>query len=462
MDKNKFYCPMCKKELKFNKEIGLFNYICNCYDIKKFKYTLQWCEKCQDFTSRRGMSLESKCCTCAVKLQHKVMKETDPIGYAKRQSSASLKAQKSMKENGTGIYNQEVRDKIEKSKLKNGFYRKLQDSSKKWREENPEKVKKMAINGGLATAKIIKNMSEEEKLQWVKRSCNSKQANINKSIAKAKNTKIKFCELCEKDTFHLNGMCTKCNPSSGIGRPIGTKKAKEMRSLVANIGGIASKEWRDYKFDINCSVNCKNINLCINKKSKKNKWGFCNLIGGNIPSFKIVDDTKYYFDKSINQYVIWEDYKLKFSRMRLTKDINIFISKIKSLDILKYSSIDDIFLQSTFRTQESENWAGKKLAFEQDLVDKNISWITYIKFYIGKNGVIRPLVIGKTGSKLVNNVGSDVSFSTDESHGPARLFLKGNNLLWDRTQILVIKAKSYKQALFFERIIAKTFNLFES
>lgn len=51
----------------------------------------------------------------------------------------------------------------------------------------------------------------------------------------------------------------------------------------------------------------------------------------------------------------------------------------------------------------------------------------------------------------VNTFGSDVGFSESKSHGPARQFLQeSEGCSWDKTQILIIKAKSEKQALFFE------------
>lgn len=118
MDKNKAYCPQCQKEMTFNKEKEIFEYNCNCYNDISRKRILLWCDECKSFTSRAGVTKNGRCARCIVKLQHKTMKENDPEGYAKRQSSASKKAHKIMKENNTGIYNQEVRNKIEETKKK--------------------------------------------------------------------------------------------------------------------------------------------------------------------------------------------------------------------------------------------------------------------------------------------------------------------------------------------------------
>ena len=190
------------------------------------------------------------------------------------------------------------------------------------------------------------------------------------------------------------------------------------------------------------------------------------------PNFIIKDETLYYYDKSISDYVPWENYKLKFSRMRSTYEIDNFIEKVKNLDIFKpkqmgpagYYNINEIVqLVPTFRTQDSENWTGAKEDFEKRLLELNINWFTYIKFYIDpKTKNIRPLVIGKSGSKFVNSSGIDLSFSTDINDGPARQFLHDIGSSWDKTQVLIIKAKSEQQALFYEWKISDVYRLFES
>lgn len=189
-------------------------------------------------------------------------------------------------------------------------------------------------------------------------------------------------------------------------------------------------------------------------------------------SFKTENNILYYYDKSNKQYVHWEDYKDKFNRKRLTKDLESFINSLKSLDIFQPKqmgpketyNIDDIIkIYPTFRTQESNTWEGSRGAFEQYLIDNKVNWFTYIKFYIDpKTNNIRPLVVGKSGSLNVNNSGSDISFSTDINDGPSRKFLYDINSSWDKTRILIIKAKSERQALYYEYKISNIYNLFES
>ena len=351
MDKNKIYCPICNKELI--KENGNYKYNCKCYENKKFKYTLQWCENCQKFTSRRGIIKGSKCCRCAVRLQHKTIRETDPEGYAKRQAAATVKANEKMKAKGKGVWGKEQHILAEETKRKRGL-----DLG------NPEFRKKIGCNGGL----WAKNLSDEEKNNYYQKLLNN-----------------------------------------GFSRP---------------------------------------------------------------NSFKTENNILYYYDKLSRQYVPWEDYKTKFNRKRLTKDIESFINSLKSLDIFQPKNmgpvesydIDEIVkLYPTFRTQESDSWGGAYNAFEQNLVDNDINWFVYIKFFIDQLGCVKPLVVGKSGSLNVNANGSDVVFSTNINDGPSRRFLietKGAN--WDKTQILIIKAKSEQQALFYEWKIANIYGLFES
>ena len=283
--------------------------------------------------------------------------------------------------------------------------------------ENPDKSKEIAKLGALGLANKIKEMSYDERMEWVKRSCNNEESNKKKTIAKSKNTVVKYCKICNSDTFHLNNMCTKCHPSSGTGRT----------------------------YDLAPIFH---------------------------PSFKTENDILYYYDKSNKQYIPWEDYKAKFNRKRLTKDVESFINSLKSLDIFQPKNmgpvgsydIDEIVkLYPTFRTQESDNWANARNAFEQSLIEAKIDWFVYIKFFIDQLGCIKPLVVGKSGSLNVNANGSDISFSTNVNDGPARRFLiETKGASWDKTHILIIKAKSEQQALFYEWKISDVYGLFES
>ena len=117
---------------------------------------------------------------------------------------------------------------------------------------------------------------------------------------------------------------------------------------------------------------------------------------------------------------------------------------------------------STFREQDSIDWSGVKAAFEQNLVDMKVSWFVYVKFYIDKNGDVKPLVIGKSGSLLVNMSGSDLSFSIDINDGPARRFLAEGGFQWCKTQIAILPVGSEKEAYEKELEHGKAMNLFYS
>ena len=489
MDKNKIYCPICNKELTNNNNNKYYEYQCDCYDDKKFKYISQWCEDCQKFTSRRGTHKGSKCCRCAVRLQHKTMKENDPEGYAKRQTAASIKANEKMKTEGKGIWDPETHKLIEATKLKNGTSL-----------SNPEFRKKIGCNGNSPEVqKRLKNQNlgiySDKCLELkTKRFTEYWQTEKWKKEDKIRKQKIVKNQWIFESNIKCNQTCKglkniKCNKSC-LKNIYGWCREKQIEmSGIKQSNFIVKNNVRYYKEKILDQL-CND--LLNEKENISNYPGFSIRFGKvcyhgidvltdekillNNSNFTERNDILYYYDKSINQYVPWEDYKLKFSRMRTTSEINNFIKKLKALEIFQpkhmgpmdsYDLNDIIQLLPTFRTQDSQDWTGAKNAFEQSLVDADIHWFTYIKFYIDnkkktEDAVIRPLVVGKSGSLLVNNSGSDLSFSTDINDGPARKFLNDENLQWDKTQILIIKAKSERQALFYEWKIADVYELFES
>ena len=184
----------------------------------------------------------------------------------------------------------------------------------------------------------------------------------------------------------------------------------------------------------------------FNKRFGRWHYNAEDIITGEITklngsNFEERNDILYYYDKSedIQDYIPWEEYKEKF------KTFNIDFKLPKGFKIC-----------STFRTQDSESWEGTKGAFEQSLVENNVTWFVYIKF----DELNHPLVAGKSGSYLVNSRGSDVSFSTRIEDGPARRFLQENNLNWCKTQIAICPCKTEQEAFELEEKIQKEFNLF--
>ena len=97
-----------------------------------------------------------------------------------------------------------------------------------------------------------------------------------------------------------------------------------------------------------------------------------------IGAFQEYNNVLYYLDAAIKDYVPWSDFKKKF--------------------VAHNVDIDSFKFVPTFREQDSDDWSGAKAAFEQNLVDMKVSWFVYID----KDGDVKPLVVGKSGSLLVN------------------------------------------------------------
>ena len=75
---------------------------------------------------------------------------------------------------------------------------------------------------------------------------------------------------------------------------------------------------------------------------------------------------------------------------------------------------------------------------------------------------MHPLVIGKSGSLLVNQSGSDFSLSLNMDDGPARRFLHTTGFQWCKTHIALPKTNDEENALQLEQTYRKKFNLFSS
>lgn len=256
---------------------------------------------------------------------------------------------------------------------------------------------------------------------------------------------ISFCYKCNKETMHNSQFCCECYPNKngqyGANGKVSSGMPKEMH-IFDNFGNT-------------CVLNCPKRLKCINKNSSKipkNKYGYCqeaiklifqSVIG--FQSFEIKNNILLFYNKQLKDYVPWEEYKKEFL--------------IKNVD---WKLPENFKFIPTFRTQDSNDWTGSKTAFEQFLVDEGIGWFVYIKFYVSAEKRILPLVIGKSGSLLVNASGSDLSFSTDVKDGPARRFLLEEGLEWCKTQIAILPCISEQNALNKEKENKEKFNLFYS
>lgn len=188
-----------------------------------------------------------------------------------------------------------------------------------------------------------------------------------------------------------------------------------------------------------------------NKEWRENQLKICLKNLNKFSSFKEIDGLLYFYDLEENNYILWEDYKKKFLKFSIL-NINFQLN----------DNFNEFQLIPTFRTQDSDTWERSRTVFEQNLVDLEIGWFVYIKFYIDSEDNVKPLVIGKSGSLLVNSSGSDVSFSTNINDGPARRFLYESNLEWCKTQIAILKCSSEQEALEKENFYQNKFKLFSS
>ena len=263
---------------------------------------------------------------------------------------------------------------------------------------------------------------------------------------------MKYCKICGCETIHKFFTCLRCNP--------------EAMGATSNRNFIIKNNVKFYKDEPVDTIIQKLENHEYDVKDfpgwnkRFDRWCYGTydiLIDEKLiyyeHNFTIQKEILYYFDKSIENYIPWKEYKEKFkTKIELN---NSFVDEIK----LMYPNA---FIQTTFRIQDSDNWVSARQAFEQDLVNMNINWFVYIKFYFNKENKIKPLVVGKSGSLNVNVNGSDVSFSTDINDGPARKFLNDENLQWCKTQILIIPCENENKAYNVEKFIFNKFNLFQS
>ncbi|MBZ9635075.1 hypothetical protein [Clostridium sp. FP1] len=140
---------------------------------------------------------------------------------------------------------------------------------------------------------------------------------------------------------------------------------------------------------------------------------------------------------------------------------------IGELENSEYKERYEIY--DTYLGQDADRWRrGYKSKFQQSLVDDNLMYFAYIKFYVGGEKKYA-LVAGKSGSYTVNNSsGCDLGFYLYPQKGSAKKWLYDNEKQWCQTEFLVIatnveeKEKSCKEAEAIEKYLVRTFGLFES
>lgn len=146
------------------------------------------------------------------------------------------------------------------------------------------------------------------------------------------------------------------------------------------------------------------------------------------------------------KYIPWKYYKNKLLEENI--EYNEFYEE------LKISYPQAIILPTGLKQQ-----GDSKQYFEKLLVENNIEWFTYIKFY-EKDDKLYPIQCCKSGSKLVNKSGSDLHLRIDNKDGAARRFLRENNYEFHWRHVIVIPAGSEEEAYEIEKEIQNRFGLF--
>lgn len=331
-----------------------------------------------------------------------------------------------------------------------------------------ETIDKVSFRGARCMRKF--NLSEDK--MEASRKVGSKTGGRNIMKAHRKHSGMKFCSKCGRQTHHLVGVgCLPCHNNSDVMRNATIKRNLESwkdpeyaKIIAANLGDLCKPNFqtknavRFYKGQhletlckqlLDGSENIKNYpgfsirfgRVCYHGMDVLTDEGI--LLTGNL--FAERNDVLYYFDINTGDYVHWEEWKRKFMSLNIDFHLPYGFEFIP-----------------TFRDQNSNDWSGARVAFEHHLVELEIGWFAYIKFYISHVGEIKPLVVGKSGSMLVNNNGSDLSFSENVDDGPARKFLYESGFQWCKTQIAVMKCENELEAYTAERKTMKELHVFGS
>lgn len=153
----------------------------------------------------------------------------------------------------------------------------------------------------------------------------------------------------------------------------------------------------------------------------------------------------HHHEKLTYKNMCWSCYKEEFEDMLLNEG---YLNNKKGKIPLHWRIrlyLNGFELIPTYRTSKN-SWNGDKPAFEQSLVDLNVKYFIYLKFYINNKGKIKPILVGKSASSVINYTGSDLNFSTDITHGPSRQFIKLNKFSWYYDFIAIKKASSNEKA----------------
>lgn len=256
----------------------------------------------------------------------------------------------------------------------------------------------------------------------------------NREILKESNPEEYKKRFCDKQTEWIRNL----NPEEKTKRARKASKARSPEAIQETTRKLIAGNKRSWEEDNGSRAN---LSREIMKKNAKHEPYFSNR-NGNL----------YYKGE------LWEQVKIRFSSKNFDKSIYDLASELGGI------------VQPTFRTEEF-SFVGKS-AMEQDIAEKNIRWFVYIKF-IKEDQVIKPAVVGKTGSKLVCEE-SDISFDYDpffdeekndliKGSRPCRKYInETENCDWYKNAIIIIPCDSEKRAFKLEKEIHDKYDLFYS
>lgn len=258
--------------------------------------------------------------------------------------------------------------------------------------------------------------------------------------ARKRSTKEFWCNRCKMITKHYCDYCMRCHGKWAVQKMIqyGKEHPEEEKKHRQECIKAAQEHWK------------RNPELMrLNAVKNLGQYAFSSLYE---------KDGQLWFTRyGTGESVLWEEYK------------RIFESSIQKLCVQDFQSLGFVAVP-TFRERKSVDWSCRaRAAFEQYLVDIGIGWFVYIKFFETHDGTILPLVVGKSGSLLVNRSGSDVNFGLwdglsypSEMCTPARRLLHDEGLNWYVEHILVLSCIDEKVAFSVEKDILEKYRLFGS
>lgn len=447
---DKFYCYKCYKlgiitELKDDSNNDNLLITHSHGESPTYRGFISWCEHCNDFTFKRGSNKNNICRLCTTKDMQKRGIFNDP-NFGLNNPETHKKTIEAQLKNGTGACGDpKVREKSRKSFLENQPWNKDDN----WGFKNKETWKKtIESRDNHAKEKGYKNYIEYQRYINDQISIEEGYQNWQDKIDKTgldfgKGVELKFCKKCKNITRHIGYKCFICYPEISPNKDIFLIKNDVLFYYCKNNHKYIP--WDEFKNtnNINDSTVVQKIielelePIIVNqlKLDYPNHKEFQNYNG----LFLNCNGKEYYWYKK--KYILWNKFISEF--------------KIRNIDFTLFEGFE---MFSTFRTQDSKNWYLAKTAFEHNLVKNEVGWFVYIKF----DELNKPLVVGKSGSLIVNTKGSDVSFDLNPENGPARRFLIEEGLDWCKTQIAVLKCNSEKEAYRIEKEIQEKYKLFGS